>query len=90
MERSKPNYAGLVAVAGGPPGANMLALRQALEILLDGACYYTTDIENGTKIDKLHWRKAFQNRLTDKEWINFLEGRGFRSCAGYPILLFYR
>ena len=90
MEYRKPNYAGFVAIASGPVGGNLTSLKQALEILLNGACYNVKDIEPGSIIDNVHWKKAFRNNVADKEWVNFLEGRGYRSGVGYPLSLFYR
>ena len=72
MDYKKPNYAGFVAIAAGPLGGSLKSLQEALEILLEGACY------------------NFQETVADKEWINFLEGRGYRSGIAYPISLFYR
>ena len=90
MFHNRPNYAGLVAIASGPVGGSLTSLQQALEILLEGACYNIKDCESDSLIEKLHWKKAAQNNLSDNEWINFLEGRGYRSGIGYPIALFYR
>jgi hypothetical protein len=90
MDYHKPNYAGFIAIASGPVGGSLISLQQALEILLEGACYNTKDAESDSLIEKLHWKKASTNSLSDKEWINFLEGRGYRSGIGYPITQFYR
>ena len=86
----KPNYAGFVAIGLGPGGGHLEALRKALEILLEGPCYNITDTGSGSIVDEVHWKKAFKGIVTDKEWINFLEGRGYRSGVGYPISIFYR
>ena len=90
MEYRKPNYAGFVAIASGPIDGSLTSLQLALEILLEGSCYNVKDVDPESKIEKMHWKKAFDRRVTDKEWINFLEGRGYRSGIGYPLLLYYR
>ena len=90
MDYHKPNYAGFVAISAVPVGSSFSSLQQALEILLEGACYNIKDIESDSIIEKLHWKRAFDKKLIDKEWINFLEGRGYRSGIGSPISLFYR
>ena len=90
MDYRKPNYAGFIAIASGPAGGSLTSLQEALEILLEGACYNFQQIEEDNIVEKLHWKKVFDKKVADKEWINFLEGRGYRSGIGYPIALFYR
>ena len=90
MDYKKPNYAGFVAIAAGPLGGSLKSLQEALEILLEGACYNFQEIEEDNIVEKLHWKKVFEKTVADKEWINFLEGRGYRSGIAYPISLFYR
>jgi len=57
---------------------------------LEGACYNFQEIKEDNIVEKLHWKKVFEKSVSDKEWINFLEGRGFRSGIAHPISLFYR
>ena len=90
MDYRKPNYAGFIAIASGPAGGSLSSLQEALEILLEGASYNLKDVEEGNVVEELHWKKVFDKKVSDKEWINFLEGRGYRSGIGYPISMFYR
>ena len=90
MDYRKPNYAGFIAIASGPVGGSLSLLQEALEILLEGASYNLKDVEEGNVVEELHWKKVFDKKVSDKEWINFLEGRGYRSGIGYPISMFYR
>ena len=72
MDYRKPNYAGFIALASGPVGGSLLSLQQALEILLEGACYNFKDVEKENVVEELHWKKVYGNKVADKEWINFL------------------
>ena len=90
MEYRKPNYAGFVVLASGPDARSIESLQQALEILLEGSCHNIKDTNPDSMVEKMHWRKAFDKTVSDKEWISFLEGRGYRSGIGSPISIFYR
>ena len=90
MEYRKPNYAGFVVLASGPDARSIESLQQALEILLEGSCHNIKDTNPDSRVEKMHWQKAFDKTVSDKEWISFLEGRGYRSGIGSPISIFYR
>ena len=36
------------------------------------------------------WNKAVDKNVTNQEWKDFLEGRGFRAGVDYPISAFYK
>ena len=72
MDYRKPNYAGFIAIASGPAGGSLTSLQEALEILLEGACYNFQQIEEDNIVEKLHWKKVFDKKVADKEWVNFL------------------
>ena len=40
---------------------------------------------DGGKVEQDHWEKVFSEKVSDEEWKQFLEGRGFRSGVDYPI-----
>ena len=64
--------------------------------------YFPNSVATGSAVDLLHWNKFLEPNSTQdfpkmnltksvkRTWINFLEGRGFRSGVGFPIALFYK
>ena len=43
-------------------------------------------VAEGTDDDLDHWEKILNGKdVSEKEWKQFLEGRGFRSGVDYPI-----
>ena len=40
---------------------------------------------DGGKVERDHWQNVFDGKISDKDWIDYLEGRGFRSGVDYPI-----
>ena len=42
-------------------------------------------VRDGGEIEINHWKKVFAGQVTDNDWKDFLEGRGFRSGVDYPI-----
>ena len=57
-------------------------------------------IASGSTVDLLHWSKFLVSpplspkspisKSVKRTWVNFLEGRGFRSGVGFPLALFYK
>lgn len=48
-------------------------------------------VADGTQEDWDFWRRALAGKVKeDKEWVDFLQGRGYRAGVDYPIALFYR
>ena len=57
-------------------------------------------ITSGSAVDLLHWSKFLVSpplspkspisKSFKRTWVNFLEGRGFRSGVGFPLALFYK
>ena len=80
-----PNYDGCVVIGAGLPRTGTTSMKAALEKLLNGPCYHGSQLMQGTEEDINHWEKLLNGKVSDKEWINFLEGRGFRSGVDYPI-----
>ena len=89
---SKPNYDGFLVIVVGLSAWNvecMVSMHAAMSTLLDGACYYDwTPIK--TPSDTTHWRKASLYGLTRKDWMVFLEGRGYRAGTGHLVMKHYR
>lgn len=86
----KPNFAGFVVIGAGLPRTGTNSLRTALNIVLDGAVYHMFQVAFGEKVDALFWQKALKRKLTQREWKDFLEGRGFRGGVDFPISMFYK
>jgi len=88
----KPNYAGFVVVGAGLSRTGTLSLRTALGILLNGPCYHGASaiIAKPSDPDLNHWSKAEDGRLRKRDWINFLEGRGYRSGVDFPLAKHYK
>ena len=45
---------------------------------------------SGGSPDINFWNKAIDKNVTNQEWKDFLEGRGFRAGVDYPISAFYK
>lgn len=88
----KPNYEGFVVIGAGLPRTATSSLRQALGILLDGACYHMFSVFNSKPSDPdvPFWTKALVTKPRKIEWINFFEGRGYRAGVDYPVSRFYK
>ena len=80
-----PNYDGYVVIGAGLPRTGTMSMQAALEKLLNGPCYHMLQLFEGPEEDLTHWEKVLNGNASDKEWIDFLEGRGFRSGVDYPI-----
>ena len=89
-EGQKPNYSGFVVIGAGLPRTGTNSLRTALNILLDGSVYHMFQVMFGEKVDYTFWDKAMKRKMRDKEWKDFLEGRGFRGGVDFPISLYYK
>jgi len=87
----RPNYAGFDVIGAGLPRTGTMSMKAALGTLLNGACYHLTDVASSQEVDLVHWEKSIScQNIKKSEWVNFLEGRGFRSGVDFPIALFYR
>ena len=80
-----PNFEGYLVIGAGLPRTGTLSIATALEILLKGPCYHMKEVLDGGKVERDHWQNVFDGKVSDKDWIDFLEGRGFRSGVDYPI-----
>jgi len=88
----KLNYAGFVVIGAGLPRTATSSLREALGLLLDGACYHMFSVfsSKATDPDVNFWNKAVKTKPRKIEWINFFEGRGYRAGVDYPVSKFYK
>ena len=80
-----PNYNGYIVIGAGLSRTGTLSMQAALEKLLDGPCYHMLQLLEGTEQDVSHWERVLNGDVSDKEWMQFLEGRGIRSGVDYPI-----
>ncbi len=88
----KRNCSGFVVIGAGLPRTGTLSTRAALGQLLDGACYHMFDVASGSNVESDFWNKAMEGKIpsNSKDWIDFLQKRGYRAGVDYPISLFYR
>ena len=84
-ERYPPNYDGYVVIGAGLPRTGTMSMQAALEKLLKGRCYHMVQVFEGGEEELDHWEKVLNGKASDKEWFDFLQGRGFRSGVDYPI-----
>ena len=84
-KRYPPNYDGYVVIGAGLPRTGTMSMQAALEKLLNGPCYHMLQVAEGTDEDLDHWERALEYKVSDKDWVQFLEGRGFRSGVDHPI-----
>jgi len=47
-------------------------------------------IDNIFQVDWNFWTKALEGKMAKRDWVDFLERRGFRAGVDYPIALFYK
>ena len=85
QDRYPPNHDGYLVIGAGLPRTGTLSMATALEILLKGPSYHMDKVRDGGEIEINHWKKVFAGQVTDNDWKDFLEGRGFRSGVDYPI-----
>ena len=96
FESQDPNFSGFLVIGAGLPRTGTSSLRMALSQLLNGACYHMANVFHGTEADWSHWENAVGDRkrdvqvLSDDDWRNFFEKRGFRAGVDFPVSLFYR
>lgn len=89
MEIHTPNYSGFVVIGAGLPRTGTLSTRAALNHLLDGACYHMVDVFT-RKSEAQFWKRALRGDVSEKDWVDHLEGRGYRSGVDYPVSHFYK
>ena len=90
MEAQRKNYSGFVVIGAGLPRTGTLSTRAALFHLLDGACYHMVDVYAGRKKVSGFWQKALDGELRSKDYVDHLQGQGYRSGVDYPVALFYK
>ena len=83
--RYEPNYDGFVIIGAGLPRTGTLSLHVALSKLLNGPCYHMASVVEGTVEESDYWVRVLNGEASNKDWIDFLEGRGFRAGVDYPI-----
>lgn len=90
MENQKRNYSGFVVIGAGLPRTGTLSTRAALYHLLDGACYHMAEVYREGQEEAVFWKKALDGKLEKKDWVDHLQGKGYRCGVDYPISLFYK
>ena len=87
---------GFVVLGAGLPRTGTFSTREALTELLQGPCYHMESVILGAKEEREHWHRALDDlvdseaALTDEDWKNFIEGRGYRAGVDFPVALFYK
>eukprot|EP00095_Tigriopus_kingsejongensis_P008978 maker-scaffold334_size202906-snap-gene-1.30 protein:Tk08978 transcript:maker-scaffold334_size202906-snap-gene-1.30-mRNA-1 annotation:"sulfotransferase family" len=92
IRNQKPNYEGFIVIGAGLPRTGTSSLRDALSILLDGACYHMFNVATGSEKDFHFWTKALEKgtEIPDDDWKEFLEGRGYRAGVDAPLCFYYK
>lgn len=90
VEKLPWNYSGFVVVGAGLSRTGTTSMRAALGYLLAGACYHLLNHDSADEYDVAFWHKAMDGETTKQDWIEFFEGRGFRSAVDMPSNLFYK
>jgi hypothetical protein len=86
-----PKREKMMVIGAGLPRTGTMTMQTALQRLLGGKCYHMQEFGyNGTDKHTKHFRKAMEGKATKEEWIEFLEGRGFKACVDYPTSFFYK
>ena len=57
---------------------------------MHGPCYHMMNVGGGTKVDWDFWTRALDGKVEDRDWVDFLQRRGFRAGVDYPISIFYK
>ncbi len=87
-----------VVIGAGLPRTGTTSTMTALQLLLPGRCHHMQSVFKIGKEEIDFWSKAMEDQqmksgkkiLSDEDWINFLEGRGFSAGVDFPISLFYK
>ena len=92
VEDQEPNYSGFVVIGAGLPRTGTMSLRAALGQLLDGKCYHMLEVAAGDESQQDFWEKVMKNNgdIPRNEWVQFLQGKGYRAGCDFPISLFYK
>lgn len=74
-------------IGAGLSRTGTFSSRIALSTLLGGKCYhgYVASLDGEPEF----WQKASKGELSDQNWIDGLEGRGYTAGVGEPINLFF-
>ena len=88
--KSEPNYEGYIVIGAGLPRTGTFSMRSALSILLDGPVYHMAEVFRNGIDDMDFWSEACHQKKSSLEWIDFLEGRGYRAGVDLPPSLFYK
>ena len=87
---SEPNYDGLVVIGAGLPRTGTASMRSGLSILLNGPIYHMFEVFKGGLTEVEFWNGAVFGKKSNKEWKDFLQGRGFRAGVDFPVSFFYK
>ena len=88
-----------LVIGAGLPRTGTSSTKRALEEILSGRCYHMETVIKGGFKEIDHWNKALDDLaitdpekkvLTDQDWIEFTEGRGFKAGVDFPISIFYK
>ena len=80
-----PNFDGYMVIGAGLPRTGTTSMQAALQKLLQGPCYHMGHVFRNGKHDLDHWENVFNGNVSDKDWIHFLQKRGFRAGVDHPI-----
>ncbi len=85
-----PNYSGFVLIGAGLPRTGVTSLRVALGRLLEGPCYHAADAMVGGLEAIRFWSRALDGDVDREEWVQVLQGKGYRASVDFPCVMFYK
>ena len=56
---------------------------------MEGQVYHMMNVAMGGNEEARFWLRALEQKVTDKEWVEFLEGRGYRGGVDAPMCFFF-
>ena len=95
---SETDQTGYLVIGAGLPRTGTSSTKVALEEILSGECYHMSTVFRGGVEETDHWNQALEDLkrspdeklLKDQDWIDFLQGRGFRAGVDFPVSIFYK
>ena len=86
------NFDGIVVIGAGLPRTGTLSTRSALAQLLKGKVYHMNNLAEGDDSkDFEFWSDILNGKAkSKKDWIEFLQNRGFVATLDNPAAIYYK
>ena len=79
-----------MVIGAGLPRTGTSSIRLALSHLLDGPIHHMRSVLEGGRTETDFWNSAMEGKISTKQWVHFLEGRGYRGGVDFPTSAFYK